>query len=140
MDRKREVITTFQQLNHLRSVIWHFFSWLIQLFGSPSRNVLRSIDIILWITRNLYWLDRRRWVGQFRIKLSCLASNLSKTEHNKVFLHVFSISPIGFLVVVGGIRPSTLGSRSLIYWENVTGQGFFLNPLHFEQPHTIGVL
>jgi hypothetical protein len=53
MDRKREVIATLQQLNQPWCVLGHFFSQLIQLFGSPSRDVLGSIDIILWLTRTL---------------------------------------------------------------------------------------
>ena len=32
----------------------------------------------------------------------------------KVFLRVFSISPIGFFTTVGSIRPSTLGNLSLV--------------------------
>ena len=32
----------------------------------------------------------------------------------EVLLHVFSISPIGFLTTVRGTRPQTLGSQSLI--------------------------
>ena len=56
-----------------------------------------------------------------------------------MFLHVISISPIGFLTVEGGIKPSTLSSQSLIYLDTMTCQGFCFNSLRFEQPHTIGV-
>ena len=81
-DRKREVIAPLQQLNQAWCVLGHFFSQLVQVLGSSTRDVLVSIDIILWLTRTLSWLNRRRHVGQFRIKRGWFGFHFFKTIVN----------------------------------------------------------
>ena len=60
--KKREGIATLQQLEWPWFLLKKFWSQLIQLVVSPSRDVLGGIDIRHWITRNFSWLNKIRGV------------------------------------------------------------------------------
>jgi len=60
-----------------------------------------------------------------------LAFKFSKNEHMEVFLCVFYISPIRSLTAMGGIRPSTLGSQSLIIMGQCDTSTVHLQPYTF---------
>ena len=63
-------------------VLGHFFSQVIQLFGSPSRDISSSIDIRIWIAKNISWLNKRRLVAQFKMKHGWLGFQLFKRREN----------------------------------------------------------
>ena len=82
-------------------------------FALNSYNFLDLLVEMFWVVLISYFGSLELYVGSTKGdglvnlggKLVDLASKFSKIEHMEVFLHVFSISPIGFLTVVGGIRP-----------------------------------